>query len=386
MQLNFESTIHFKQLEKSKKKINVFQGGTRSGKTYNILQWIIKQAYISQNKIFSITRQTFPALRSSAMRDFFNILKSKKIYNPKKHNKTNNEYKIGTNLIEFFSLDDEQKVRGRARDYLFINEANECPQDIWRQLLFRTNIKIILDYNPSALYHFIYDDIIPRDDCDFYISTFEDNPFISKENLKEILNLKNTNENLWKIYGLGQKGVSEELIYSNWNIIDAMPIDNAFEKVVYGLDFGFNNPAALIKVGIKDKYNAYIEEIIYETHLLNSELIDKMKKVCDNKILIKADSAEPDRIKEIYKAGFNIIPTKKYSNSVKDGIDQVKRFNLYITKNSLNVIKEIKSYSWKKDTRTGVLLDEPVKFQDHSMDSIRYAIYEGKKRANVVLG
>jgi phage terminase large subunit len=373
MHLNFNTTCHFKQLNESNKKISVFQGGARSGKTYNILQWFILKMLTKQNKIFTICRESMPALRSSAMRDFFNILKEKKIYNQSYHNKTHNEYHLNNNIVEFVSLDDEQKVRGRKRDYLFINEANECKYDIWIQLALRTIKKSVLDYNPSDLYHFIYDEIIPREDCDFYKSTYKDNVYLEDSVVKEIEGLKESNENLWRIYGQGERGLSQETIYTNWKEISVMPKDHEFQQIVYGVDFGFNHPSAIVKVGIIEN-NAYLEEVLYETRLTNQNLIDKLKINVDNEKEIYADSAEPDRIKEISDSGFNIYPVVKSGNSVNTGIDKVKNYKLHILSKSSNIKKEIKNYSWKKDKKTNQILDEPVKFKDHSMDAIRYAV------------
>jgi phage terminase large subunit len=177
----------YKHLITSNKKIIVEQGGTRSGKTYNILLWIIF-FYCTQNdnKTVTICRKSFPSLRASVMRDFLNILKQYKIYREELHNKSNSEYKLFNNLVEFISLDQPQKVRGRKRDILFINEANELYFEDWQQLIFRTNGRIILDYNPSDEYHWIYDKVIPREDSEFYRTTYLDNPFLEQTIKEEI--------------------------------------------------------------------------------------------------------------------------------------------------------------------------------------------------------
>ena len=162
----------------SNKKIIVEQGGTRSGKTYNILLWIIFSYCTNErNKTITICRKTFPSLRASVMRDFIDILRKHKMYAEESHNKSSSEYQLYGNLIEFISLDQPQKVRGRKRDLLFINEANELYWEDWQQLVFRTQERIIIDYNPSDEYHWIYDKVITRDDADFYKTTYLDNPF-----------------------------------------------------------------------------------------------------------------------------------------------------------------------------------------------------------------
>ena len=166
---------------KQKKKIIVNQGGTRSGKTYNILLFIIFYYCLRNNKkVITICRKTFPALRATVLRDFISILKKYELYREENHNKSSSEYSLFGNLIEFISLDQPVKVRGRKRNLLFINEANELYFEDWQQLLFRTSEKIILDYNPSEEYHWIYDKIIPREDTSFLKTNYLDNPFLEK--------------------------------------------------------------------------------------------------------------------------------------------------------------------------------------------------------------
>ena len=171
----------FRHLLETDKKIIVEQGGARSGKTYNILLYLIT-VYCNENtnKVLTICRKTFPALRATVMRDFIDILKKHNIYNPDHHNKSNSEYWLFDNLVEFISLDQSQKVRGRKRDMLYINEANELSYDDWQQLVFRTTGRIIIDYNPSDEYHWIYEDVITRPDAEFHRTTYRDNPFLEQ--------------------------------------------------------------------------------------------------------------------------------------------------------------------------------------------------------------
>ena len=175
---NYQTNIVFRHLEQSNKRIVIEQGGTRSGKTFNILLWIIfSYALRNKGKTVSIARKTYPALRTSAMRDFLDILKKSGLYNENRHNKTSGEYNLNGNLIEFISLDQPTKVRGRKRDLLFINEANELTWEDWQQLVFRTKDRIIIDYNPSDEFHWIYDKVKTREDAEFHITTYRNNPF-----------------------------------------------------------------------------------------------------------------------------------------------------------------------------------------------------------------
>ena len=223
----------------SDKKIIVEQGGTRSGKTYNILLWIIFTYCTNErNKIITICRKTFPSLRASVMRDFLTILRENKMYSEEVHNKSASEYVLYGNLIEFISLDQPQKVRGRKRDLLFINEANELFWEDWQQLLFRTNGRIILDYNPSDEYHWIYDKVIPRDDAAFFRTNYKNNPFLDKNIKQEIERLKETDEQYWQIYGLGIKGITKSTIF---RYVEVSKIPEQAKFLSYGMDFGYTN-------------------------------------------------------------------------------------------------------------------------------------------------
>ena len=206
--------VVFEHLLDSQKKIVVEQGGTRSGKTYNILLFIIfHYCQANTGKTITICRKTFPALRSSVMRDFIDILKIHNKYDEVNHNKSNSEYDLNGNLVEFISVDQPQKIRGRKREFLFINEANELDYEDWQQLVFRTTEKIVIDFNPSDFYHWIYDKVIPRDDVEFYKTTYIDNKFLDSSIIEEIERLKQTDEHYWRIYGLGERGYSKATIF-----------------------------------------------------------------------------------------------------------------------------------------------------------------------------
>ena len=198
------------------------QGGTRSSKTYSILQLIVLKCLQETDKIWSICRKIFPSLKATAMRDLFEILHKLDLYDVQKHNRSDSTYILNGNLIEFVAIDDPQKIRGRKRDYLFINEANEFSFEDWQQLVLRTTQQIYIDFNPSDEFHWIYDKIIPRDDCTFIKSTYKDNPFLQEETIKEIERLK-VDDNYWRIYGLGEKGISMATIFRNTKLINKIP-------------------------------------------------------------------------------------------------------------------------------------------------------------------
>jgi hypothetical protein len=210
-------------VRKSKARIQIHQGGTRSGKTYSILTALIELCHKNTGLVITICRKTFPALRATAMRDFFEILNKEGAYNVELHNKSEGTYQLWGNLVEFISVDQPQKVRGRKREILFINEANELSLEDWRQLMLRTTDRVIIDFNPSDEFHWIYEQVIPREDADFFQTTYKDNPFLPESVVMEIERFKDVDENFWRVYGLGERGTSQATIFTHWKEIDQIP-------------------------------------------------------------------------------------------------------------------------------------------------------------------
>ena len=339
-----------------------------SGKTYNILIWFIVKLLQENDKTLTIVRQSLPSIKGTVLRDFIDILSKMGIYSEDNHNKTDQIYTLNGNIIEFVSADQPQKIRGRARDYLFCNEANELSYEAWMQLIMRTENKTVIDYNPSDLSSWIYDNVIPRDDSDFYITTFRDNPFLPKELVAELERLKDADPNYWQIYGLGERGLSNDLIYTHWKTTETMPSSG---EVVYGVDFGYNNPSALVKVVFYDGV-IYAEELLYESRLTTNDLVDKLKQLGLGRTdEIFCDAAEPKTIEELVRNGFNAKPANK---DVTEGIRTIKGNPLVIHQDSINLLKEIRNYRWKTD-RNGLKLDEPIKFNDHICDALRYSVF-----------
>ncbi len=351
-------------------KIIANEGGARSTKTYSILQLIIHLCLTELvNEKIDIVRKTLAALRGTAMLDFFDILNNLDIYDESCHNKSDNVYSLNGNIINFVGLDQPQKKRGAKRRILYCNEANELTAEDWKQLILRTTGKAFIDYNPSMEYHWIYDKVLTRPDCVVIKSTYRDNPFLEQTVINEIEHLKDEDENDWNVYGLGLRGTSRETIYTKWQTFKIYP--EKIDETIYAIDFGFNNPTAIGQIDYSDTV-PYITELLYQTGLTNNQVIQKLN---DMKVFksspIYCDNAEPARIEEICRAGYNALPADK---SVKDGIDHCQRQKLMIHENSVNLIKEIKSYKWKVN-KDGITLDEPVKFMDHLMDMMRYGLY-----------
>jgi len=365
--------------------ILVNQGGARAGKTYNILIWLISKSLSNwNNQIIDIGRKTFPSLRASVMFDFFEILHKCGLYNELHHDRSNHIYHLNGNIFRFFSVDQEQKVRGMKRDYLFLNEANEFNYEDFKQLNMRTNKMTILDYNPSDSFHWLYDHVLTRKDCKFYKTTFRDNPFLDSRIKNEILAYKETDYNYWLIYGMGERGISESSIFTSWDYTD----DYEWEGVeTFGLDFGYNDPTAMGRVKYHKK-GIVFDELLYKCNLTSDLIVLELDKLVEQGKLKKtdlifADSARPEIIEEIYRAGYNIHSVKKEKGSVLQGINFIKMHKLLITKDSVNGIKEVKNYKWKVD-KNGVRLDEPVGVQDHLIDVIRYALSDAIRHVEYV--
>ena len=365
------TTNVFSKLLKAKSRIIISQGGTSSSKTYSTLQLLYLIAFKKQGTHISVVSETLPHLKRGAMRDFFKIIKEDNLYHEKYHNKTQNIYNIGSSIIEFFPADSGEKVRGARRDYLFINECDNITFETFNQLEVRTKHQIYLDYNPSHEF-WVHENLMrPEVDYTFIKSTYRDNPYLDANIIKSIESRKFTDPQWWRVFGEGELGYSESIIFTHWKQTKTIPDGN----VAYGLDFGYNHPTALVKVTENDN-KFFAEQLIFESHLTNQQLIERLKQLNINRNAeIFADYSRPEQIREIYLAGFNI---KDANKDVKKGIDSVKSKELYIHENSIDLIKELRTYSWKKD-RNEKLIDEPVKINDDLCDALRYCIHTWKE-------
>jgi len=357
----------YAEYQKKEYKIIVEEGGTGSSKSISLAQLCCYILQEEEGVLITIARKTFPALVATTMKDVIAQLDEMGIYDEQFHNKATHTFtypKTGSQ-IEFLAVDQPMKVRSRKRHYLWMNEANEFKLEDFRQLALRTSKMIFMDYNPSYQFHWIYDEVLPRKDCIIHRSSYKDNPFLPKSIVNEIEGYKDKDQNYWKIYGLGERGLAESNIYTHWELVNELP--EKYDRRHYGLDFGFNNPTALIEVREKDK-DLYWKEHIYQSHLTNDDLIDLMNSLGIDKSTTIFSDTEPARIEAIERAGYSIESADK---DVKAGIDYVKSHKFYITKDSINLQKEAKSYSWK--TKDGKSTDDPVKVNDHGMDAGRYA-------------
>ena len=366
--MELKSTVIFQknhQALQGPERFIVNEGGSRSSKTYSLCQLVIVYCLQNKGKVVSIIRKTFPALRATVLRDFTEILKDLGIYSLEAHNKSEQIYTFPNgSMVEFFSVDDEQKIRGRKRDIAWCNEANELYFDDFTQLNMRTEHKLIFDYNPSDNSSWLYE--LPADDTVLIRSTYKDNPFLPQSIRNQIEDLKRTDEALYQIYALGQKAVSKSNIYSNWTFMTHRPA--RFTSYVYGLDFGYNHPTALMRVYWHER-DIFIEPVIYESYLTTTMLIEKMRQLnIEKEVTILADYARPEIIAEMVNSGYDVINANKV---VKKGIDYVKTFGVYCMDNK-EIKREYDNYKWKKIGDH--ITDEPVKLFDDAMDAVRYAV------------
>jgi phage terminase large subunit len=373
------------RIKKLRKRVRIVQGGTSSSKTFSILLILIAYCQAYPNNEVSIVSESIPHLKRGALKDFIKILASRNEFKHDSLNRSDLKYHFPNgSYIEFFSADQPDKLRGARRDILFINECNNVNFEAYQQLAIRTKKFIYLDYNPTQEF-WVHTELLNDADSDFVILTYKDNEALDRAIVKEIEKAREKAKtsqywsNWWQVYGLGQVGSLEGVIFSNWKQISNIPIDA--QLLGYGLDFGFtNDPTALVGVY---RYNGklLVDELIYRTGMLNKDIIKEMSNININRnVTIWADSAEPKTIEELRQNGFNIKPVSKGADSINFGISILQEFELMITQNSTNVIKEMRSYVWDKD-KTGAKLNKPIDNYNHAMDALRYfAMMELKKK------
>lgn len=371
MEVKKKVTPVYDKLANSKSKTVVNVGGARSSKSYSIAQLII-QKLVTEKCVIGVTRKTFPALRMTAYSLIIDLLKDYDIYRESNHNKTEHTYRHGDSKIQFFSLDEPEKIKSSSFSYIWMEEGNEFTYQDYVILKLRlseptkTKNHIFLSLNPIDENNWIAKTLIHEDDVEVIHSTYKDNPFLDKDYITILQNLENQDPNFYRIYTLGEWGKLGNLIYTNYDLIDELPKER--QAMVYGLDFGYVNPVALVKVCLIEN-DVYLQERIYKSHITNSELIEMLSH--EEKGDIYADRDELQRIEEILRAGYNCYPGEK---DVKMGIDLCSRHKLHITKDSVNLIKEVRGYQRKVD-KNGVVLEDPVKYNDHTMDAMRFGVY-----------
>jgi phage terminase large subunit len=376
-------------------RIIVHQGGTGSGKSFGNMQHIVSECYEKEGLKCSTVSESLPHLRRGCMADLRRIIKIENLHNVIKEIKSQNKFVFDNGSeIEFFGADESDKLRGPRRDILFINECNNVSWDVFQELDARTRIQTILDFNPVRRF-WVHDELIPLLEKNkdrkgmgyvFVRSTYKDNRFLTPQ---EIINIESRqyNPRWWRIYGEGEIGEYEGLIFTNWAIA---PLPPEGELLGYGIDFGFtNSPTAIVQVNMY-KGELYVKELLYGTGMLSGEIFNRIKDRIDLSAPAIADSASAPVIAELLHKGWRgIRPCVKGPGSVEYGINTLLEQKLNITSCSVNLIKELRQYMWDTD-KDGKNLNVPLKINDHAIDALRYLItypaIKNKKRQVLVNG
>lgn len=368
----------YDRLANSTSRTVVCKGGARSSKSYSIAQLIIFKLINERNKKIGITRKTFPALRRTAYDLIISLLKDYGIYEESCHNKSYFTYEFGTNRIEFFGMDEPEKLKSTGFNYIWMEETNEFTLDdyttLWLRLSEPTNEgernQIFLSFNPIDENNWIAKDLVNRDNVEIISSTYKDNPFLEREYVESLENEIEKDSNYYRVYVLGEWGSLDNLIYSNYEVVNDLP---EFEsaKFGYGLDFGTVNESALCKVYLVNG-EIYLDERFYKSHMTISDIIERLSH--EDRGDIYADPTSLQIIEEISQAGYNIYAAPR---DVRATLDLCLRQKLHITAQSTNLLKEIRGYQRRTAYQNGekVVLEEPIKRNDHLMDAMRYGIY-----------
>jgi phage terminase large subunit len=360
-----------KKIAQLKKRIRIIQGGTSSSKTFTILTFLIQYAIDNPNSEISVVAESIPHIKRGALKDFIKIMRWIGNFNEGNFNQSSLTYRFNKgSYIEFFSADQPDKLRGARRDILFINECNNVNFESFQQLNIRTKKFVYLDFNPTSEF-WVHTELKDEPDADFIILTYKDNEALDKSIIDQIE--KNREKaltstywsNWWRVYGLGEIGMLEGVIFSNWKQIDKVPSDARLIGI--GLDFGYtNDPTAAVEVYTWNGQRI-LNELVYKTGMINSDIA----KVLPGNVPIYADSSEPKSIEEIRRYGKTIKGVTKGKDSINFGIQIMQSQEYLVTSNSTNLIKELRGYIWDTD-KTGVRLNKPIDFNNHSIDAIRY--------------
>jgi phage terminase large subunit len=363
LEITIDTTVTFDNILNSIARTTHHIGGTRSGKSFAILQYSIVQA-LEHPQTITIVRKTIPSLKRTIIKDFIDILKSLQLFREDDWNVTDRVYKLQDSVIQFISTDDAEKLRGVKSDILFIDEASEIDEESFFQLSIRTSGKIILAYNPTIS---PFSWLRKMQDCERFITTYRDNPYLPKEMIKAIEDLQLTNPKYWKIYGQGEYAANDKGIF-DFELCDDIEAD----FLCFGFDAGYSNdPCALVAI-YKNSDTLFLEELIYEKGMVTNDIINRLRHLeIDKMQTIWCDSSEPRLIEELYRSGFNTKPVVKGKDSINFGISVMKNYKIKILKTSQNLINEMYAYQYETD-KHGYVTDRPEGGLDHAIDAARY--------------
>jgi len=374
--MQVSKTLALNKLRNLNSRTKIIRGGSSAGKTIAILLILIDYAIRNKGKEISVVSESIPHLRRGALKDFLNILKALNRYDEKKYNKSTLKYEFSNgSYIEFFSTDQPDKLRGARRTDLYINECNNVPFDAYQQLAVRTSGDIWLDYNPANLF-WVDKELIGQEDTDFVTLTYKDNDSLPESIVKEIEKAKVKAKtstywsNWWKVYGLGEIGSLEGVCIPDWKQIDTIP--NEARLLCGGMDFGYSVDSSTY-IRLYKWNNAYIfDQMLCRKGMHNRDisLFLTNQNIKEN---IFADSAEPKSIAELKNYGHSIYPVSKGRDSIIYGLNLINQNEIYVTRRSKNLIKELQGYIWAKD-KEGNDLQKPTGSHPDCIDAARYAL------------
>jgi phage terminase large subunit len=367
----FKRTTSINKILSLNGRIKIIQGGTSAGKTFGILPILIDKCAKEKGLEVSVVAETIPHLRRGALKDFLKIMRWTNRYFDDRFNKTLLRYEFANgSSIEFFSADDASKLRGARRDILYINECNNVTFEAYNELSIRTKKEVYLDFNPANEF-WVHKELKDEPDTDFIILTYKDNEALDESIVSQIEKNRDKADtssywaNWWRVYGLGEVGSLEGVVFTNWKEIDTIPKEA--KLIGIGLDFGYtNDPTAAIEIY---NYNGtrIVNELVYRTGMVNSDIA----KILPSGVIIYADSSEPKSIEEIRRQGKTIKGVTKGADSINYGIDVMQRQDYLVTKQSTNLIKELRSYCWDTD-KQGQRMRRPIDHYNHAIDALRY--------------
>lgn len=366
----YQITTALRKIARLSKKIRAIQGGTSSSKTISILLYLIDLAQKdTTSTLTSVISESLPHLRRGALRDFKRIMKSHKYWKEDNWSETNKTYTFETGSeIEFFPADDDSKLRGGRRDRAFLNEANNLKLESFDEVEVRTKEFVFLDWNPTNEFWFYTEVLNKRNDVDHIILNYLDNEALPDE-IRASIEARKNRKGWWQVYGLGQLGEVEGKIYTGWVIVDDIPEGAKLRR--RGLDYGYSNdPTAIVDVY---EYNGgyLFDEKMYKKGMSNKDIADTLKSYDD--CIVVPDSSEPKSNDELKLYGISVIPAVKGPGSIVYGIQLIQSAPVWVTKRSVNLIKEYRNYLWTTD-KSGKILNEPEPGNDHALDAVRYAV------------
>jgi phage terminase large subunit len=368
-----------------KEFLHILYGGSSSGKSYGIAQYYL-EAILDQDRNILALRKVRNTVKNSLFALFVQIINKHNMNELYNINKTDQTITSITGYkIVCAGLDDPEKIKSITFDKgivtdIWLEEATEFTEEDYNQLTLRLRGKsrkrkrIRMTFNPINKTHWIYKRFFTQEHENVYIDkfTYNDNDFLENEDKERIEELKDLDSVYYEVYALGNWGVLGNLIFSNWKVQTFDDIENELQPLRYGLDFGFSNPAASIKVHYKaNERILYIIDEIYEKGLTNDKLADLLKEKEFNGY-IRCDSAEPKSIRELRNHGVKSISVKKGKDSIRHGINWLKQQSIIVHPRCQNIINELGMYKYKTD-KDGNVLEEPVDANNHAIDALRYA-------------